>query len=199
MAEEESVMAANYHRGDRSIGRLIGMSALAGALGALARGVYYMIVGAAMGTGPFAIPNLAGASVTGERIRAFDADTTIMGLLLHLLTGALFGVAFGLIVAYAIPRAFRNRTTALVSGLIFGALAYVVSLVVGPAINPLTTQIHNLLGSAHAFIGHLILGAVTSLALYSYRRQPGMSVMFHRETGARDRVAAGHYDRNNLD
>jgi hypothetical protein len=40
---------------------------------------------------------------------------------------------------------------------------------------------------------------VTSLALYSYRRQPGMSVMFHRETGARDRVAAGHYDRNNLD
>lgn len=181
-------MAARVYGDNRSIGRLIGLAALAGAIGALVRGLYYMIVSAANGIGAFAVPNLAGASLTGERTRAFDADTSIGGLLLHLGTGALWGIVFGLAVAYLLPRAFASRNRALVAGLIFGAVAYVVALLIGPAINPLTAQIHPLLGSIHAFIGHLIFGAVTALALYAFRRRSGMSVMFAREAAVRDRA-----------
>jgi uncharacterized protein YacL len=185
-------MAARVYGDNRSIGRLIGLAALAGAIGALVRGLYYMIIGAINGVGAFAVPNLAGAMVTGERTRAFDADTSISGLLLHLGTGALWGIVFGLAIAYLVPRAFASRNRALVTGLIFGAIAYVVDLVIGPAINPLTAQIHPLLGSIHAFIGHLIFGAVTALALYSYRRRPGMSVLFHREAAVHDRDRVVH-------
>ena len=185
-------MAARVYGDNRSIGRLIGLSALAGALGALARGLYYMIIGAINGAGAFSVPNLAGAMVTGERTRAFDGDTSIAGLLLHLVSGALWGVVFGLAIAYLIPRALATRGRAFVTGLVFGVVAYLVNLAIGPAINPLTTEVHSLLGSIHAFIGHLIFGVVTALALHAYRRAPGMAVLFHREAGVRERDRVVH-------
>jgi hypothetical protein len=176
------------YRDDRAIGRLIGMSAVAGAVGALVRGLYYMICGAATGVGPWAIPDLAGSMLTGTRTTAFAAGTSLGGLLLHLVTGAIWGVIFGLVVGYLVPRALATRGRAIVTGLIFGVVAYLIDLAVGPAINPLTAQIHPLIGSINAFIGHLIFGVVTAYSLYAYTDRPGLRVMFARdEARVRDR------------
>ena len=108
-------MAARIYRNDRDMGRLIGMSALAGAVGALVRGLYYMICGAAVGVGPWAVPNLAGSMLTGTRTSVFAAGTSLGGLLLHLVTGAIWGVIFGLVVGYLMPRALATRGRTLVT------------------------------------------------------------------------------------
>lgn len=179
------------YRDDRSVGRLIGLSALAGVIGALVRGLYYMICGAANHVGAWAVPNLAGSMLTGIHTRAFEAGTSFGGLFLHLVTGAIWGVVFGLVISYLAPRALATNTRTLVTGLIFGVVAYLVDLAIGPAINSYTTNIHPLIGSTNAFIGHLIFGLVTAYSLYAYRDRTGLRVMFAREGAGvtdRDRV-----------
>ena len=169
-----------------SIGRVLGLAALAGAIGALVRGLYYMVVSVAMGLTPWAVPNLAGSMLTGEVTTAFEPATFLGGLALHMLTGAAWGVVLGLALAYLMPGALRSSGVAALVGLAFGSLTYFWDNLVGPLINPVTPLVHAMVSSGQVFIGHLIFGVVTALALRAWRRRTGLSVTFAPEA----RVAA---------
>jgi hypothetical protein len=129
--------------------------------------------------------------LTGIHTRAFDAGTSFGGLFLHLVTGAIWGVVFGLAIGYLVPRALATSSRTAITGMIYGVVAYLVDLAIGPAINANTVNIHPLIGSVNAFVGHLIFGLVTAYTLYSYAGRPGFRVMFARDEARvadRDRI-----------
>lgn len=56
-----------------------------------------------------------------------SAGTALLGVLIHLTTGAAYGAVFGLVV----PRLHLGRGAVLVAGLAYGAVVFVVSAFVG--------------------------------------------------------------------
>ena len=182
-------------RHDRVPARVGALAMAAGALGALAKALYLMTVSAMQGHGFFTVPNLSGAFYTSATPVPLDfaGGTTLMGVLMHLVTGAFWGLIFGAIVAYLLPQAIRTNGRAALSGLVFGLVVYLVSMAIGPSFNYLTSLTNPLLGALHPLVGTLIFGVVTALAFRAFTRRREYSVMFAPETATvadRDRV---HY------
>ena len=172
-------MAARIYRDDRNIGGLIGMAAVAGAVGALLRGLYFMITGAATGAGAWSVPDLAGRLLTGTVTNGFSAGTSLGGLVLHLVTGAVWGAVFGLVIGYLIPRALSTNARTAITGVVFGVVTYFLSQLIGASLG--TGVPDALIGTVNAVIGHLIFGVVTAYTLRSYSHRPGVRVAFARD------------------
>lgn len=186
-------MVMRDRRYDRVPARVGGLAMLAGALGALAKAIYLMTVSAIQGHGFFTVPNLSGSFYTTAvpTPTTFEAGTTLMGVLMHLVSGAVYGLIFGAIVAYLVPRAISTAGRTAITGLVFGLVAYLVSLALGPTVNYMTTLVNPLLGSIHVLVGHLIFGLVTAFAFRAYARRREFSVIFAPEMAPvadRDRV-----------
>lgn len=186
-------MVTHERRNDRVPARVGALAMAAGALGALARAIYLMTVSAIQGHGFFTVPNLSGSFYTSTipTPLGFDAASTLVGVLMHVLTGAFYGLIFGAIVAYLLPQAIRTNGRAAVSGLVFGLVTYLAFMALGPSFNYLTTLVNPLLGGLHPLIGTLIFGVVTALAFRSFTRRREYSVIFapdHAVVADRDRV-----------
>lgn len=186
-------MVTRERRYDRVPARVGGLAMLAGALGALAKAIYLMAVSAMQGHGFFTVPNLSGSFYTNAipTPTTFEAGSTLMGVLMHLVSGAVYGLIFGAIVAYLVPRAISTTGRTAISGVVFGLVAYLVSLAIGPSFNYMTTLVNPLLGSIHPLIGHVIFGLVTAFAFRAYARRREYSVIFAPDMATvadRDRI-----------
>lgn len=186
-------MVTRERRYDRVPARVGGLAMLAGALGALVKAIYLMAVSAMMGHGFFTVPNLSGAFYTSTipTPTTFHGPSTLMGVVMHLATGAFFGLILGAIVAYLVPRAISNNTRTAITGVVFGLVCFLINLTIGPSINYLTTLVNPLVGTANVLISNLIFGLVTAFAFQAATRRREYSVIFAPEMATvtdRDRV-----------
>ena len=96
--------------------------------------------------------------VQGEAAMKAGTANPALGLLVHAVLSAAFGVAFALIA----PRFATNGTVAL-AGTIYGALLYVVNFLV---IAPLAFPIFEMANQPFELVVHVLFGTLLSLAFF---------------------------------
>lgn len=152
--------------------------AIAGAVMLVYTGLSTGIAGAGMWLHPQAlISPLGGAALP---IPGYDAITATVGIALHLLSAAAWGLAYGAFLAilstYGPQAMVRSWTVAVLMGLGWGVAVYaLMGLLISPLVNPQAF----LLNPVTYFVAHLIFGLVTALTLTSLsRRARAMRVTF---------------------
>lgn len=131
-------------------------AALAGIAGGAAMGLFEAIATASLGRGLLAPLELIGASHPIAR-----AHPVLVGLAMHLTTAAFWGTRLGIVVTAAPPRLF-DGWRALACGILWGAAVWVLmGKIVGPLANPLVASAPE----PQFFLGHLVYGVVSVLAL----------------------------------
>ena len=170
-----------------SLGRAILVGAGAGILASLVMAAYAMIAGWAKGAGFFtplyhiaslwASPNTMMTSmkdaVAGNPFH-FEFGPALLGMVIHMMTAAMYGAVFGLIVAR-----LRLGTAALAgAGLLWGAVIFALSafiaLPIAAALFGSGDQIANMAemaGWGTFFIEHLLYGLVLGLLVALDRRR----------------------------
>jgi hypothetical protein len=130
--------------------------ARAGALGAVAMGLFMMLVTASRAGGFWTTLQLIGASVLGDEHRS--AGAAVLGLFIHLAVGATLGAIYALLARRQKGKIF-NVMLALVFGVaVFAPMTYLLLPIVDPI---MYRTIH--LGVL--FMGHVVYGLVTGLAM----------------------------------
>lgn len=161
----------------------------AGALGGLVKAAYLMAASWVLGAGLWTPANLAGATFVPFRppVGAFAGVASVTGLALHVVTGAVWGLLFGAI-AVARPGLLRSMPRAVASGLALGLVFAAVAFLTGPFFNPYSPGINALLGFLPPFVGNLIFGVVTALALRAWLGRGRMTIVMAPEqpVGAED-------------
>lgn len=112
----------------------------------------------------------------------YDNFTIGIGVALHLLAAAAWGVGYAAFLALLStygPRAMaRSWTVAVLLGLGWGVAVYaIMGLAIAPAINPQAFWLNPMT----YFVSHLVFGLVTGLALTSLSRRKRVSVTFAPE------------------
>jgi len=155
-----------------------GKALLAGVLGALMFGAYEMLAAAATRMGLWRPITMIGATFEGlEPASQFEPGAVLMGIVLHLTTGAFWGLAYGGI-ALLVPSVLRSVGGAVGSGLVYGiAVWLVMGLFIGPIINPALKNAEPI----SYFLGHLVYGIVTGVLLYSMAARSDFRVASQRE------------------
>lgn len=170
----------------RSLGVGLLYGAGAGAVASIAMGIYAMVASLMKDTGFFTpLHHIASVLVDpADMMRSMDramtgADsfeisvgTALLGLLIHVVTGAAYGALFGLIVA----RLDLGAAVLAVAGLVWGGVVFVVSSFVGlplaaevfgvedgPMGNPIA-DMPEMAGWGTFVIEHLLYGLVVGLA-----------------------------------
>lgn len=155
-------------------------SAVAGIIGALVMGIYSMMTALAAGGTLWAPLNMIATAVPAFRPMTpdFDFGPTMTGLLIHMATGALWGLALGALAAYG-PQLIRGFGFALATGIGLGIVAWLVTgLLIGPVVAPAMLMANPL----NYFISHLIFGVTTALVLSAWiGRKEQHTVVFARE------------------
>src|SRR5438128_12307130 len=82
---------------------VIKAGAVAGIIGGVLMAVWGMFATLAHGLGPFAVPQLIGASFRGPEALLQGPVTVVIGVAIHLVTSALFGVLFATLVRRDTP------------------------------------------------------------------------------------------------
>jgi hypothetical protein len=170
-----------------SLGRAIFVGAGAGILASLIMALYAMIAGWAKGAGFFtplyhiaslwASPNTMMASMedgmAGNPFH-FDSGPAVLGVAIHMMTAAMYGAVFGLLVARV-----RLGTAALAgAGLVWGAADFALNAFIGlpiaAALFGSGDQIANMAemaGWSTFIIEHLLYGLVLGLLVALDRRR----------------------------
>lgn len=129
-----------------------------GVIGALVMGLFFMIVAAARGMGFWTPPKLISAVFLGSSAVFAGAGAVILGLVIHMIMGAVLGVIY----AYLIPRNISFAMDVLM-GLAYGALIYfVMTYAVLPWANPL---MYAAVDRGWFFVYHLAFGLTLSLVV----------------------------------
>lgn len=122
------------------VGGALAAGAVAGALASIAMGMYAMVAGLVNGTGfftplhhiaslwasPDAMMGSMEAAMGGNDFR-ITAGTAVLGAVIHMMTGAMYGAVFGLVLS----RLHLGRGALLAAGLAYGGLVFVMSAFVG--------------------------------------------------------------------
>jgi hypothetical protein len=170
-----------------SLGRAIFVGAGAGILASLIMALYAMIAGWAKGAGFFtplyhiaslwASPNTMMASMedgmAGNPFH-FDSGPAVLGVAIHMMTAAMYGAVFGLLVARV-----RLGTAALAgAGLVWGAAVFALNAFIGlpiaAALFGSGDQIANMAqmaGWGTFIIEHLLYGLILGLLVALDRRR----------------------------
>jgi uncharacterized membrane protein YagU involved in acid resistance len=171
---------------NRSLGEIVGFGILAGVVAALIMGVYALVASAWMGQGFFtplygiASPLIGGKEMETSMMQGvyFNFGPALLGLIVHLLWGGLYGAIFGLIWS----RVGGSGAPAIAAGVVYGLVVMVfMSLVVLPLVGAggMPAMIGYSFGIEHALFG-LVLGLWPSV-------QPGLfpraSVLRPRNAG----------------
>ena len=161
--------------------------AVAGVLASIVMGMYAMVAGLVNGTGFFtplhhiaslwAAPDAMMASMEAAMAGndfTITVGTAVLGALIHMMTGAMYGAVFGLIVS----RLHLGRGPLLGVGLVYGGLVFVMSAFVGlplaAAVFDAGDPIRNMAemaGWTTFAVEHLLFGlALAALLSLSHRR-----------------------------
>ena len=131
-------------------------SASAGMLGGLAMRAYEMMAAWSIGPGLLAPLELIGATHPFAGMHA-----ALVGAGMHLVTAAFWGTKSGSILRAA-PREFLKPPGAVLTGLAWGIGVWIVmGKIVGPLLNPMIARAPE----PHFFVGHVVYGVVSALAL----------------------------------
>ena len=167
-------------------------AAISGLLGSVGLGIYMMFVSAATFSGWFTPLNRIATTFHAFRPYShnFQIGPSLTGLVLHLVTGAFWGLVYGVILAFLLPPLFRSYDAggraelpegaspgmfdltrsyagALYLGLIYGVVVYVMmGLWIGSSLAPALRAVEG----ATFLIGHLVYGVITTLCLYGWTR-----------------------------
>jgi hypothetical protein len=137
-------------------------AAMAGVLGGVAMGLYEIASASSVGPGLLAPLELIATPHPFAR-----AHPVLIGLAIHLVTAGFWGTRLGIIAAVA-PRRLLHGVGGTLAGLVWGAGVWVVmGKIVGPLINPVIAGAPE----PHFFVGHLVYGVVSVLALGALTRR----------------------------
>jgi hypothetical protein len=143
----------------------------AGAVGGLVMGSYLMAAMGVLGKGFFTPLNLVAAAFPPFRpvLSGFQPKAALLGLALHLLMSAAWGLVLGGIARRVFPNLFRGAWSQVAVGLALGFLAWAVTgLRLGPAVDPVLDAVP----AVHAFVAHLAYGLATATVLWAWSGSP---------------------------
>lgn len=130
----------------------------AGVVAAIVMIVFAMIVFSVRGQGFFTPLKVIGALFMGAEALVYDVWSSVLGLGIHLVTGAFFGVIFALVV-----RRVQTTSLRLAAGLAYGAVIFLVmTLFILPWANPVMAVA---IQPSWFFLYHLAYGFVLPLML----------------------------------
>jgi hypothetical protein len=180
-----------------ALGRALGIGAVAGVIGAVVMAAFAMIAAATYQHHGFFTPMYHIASLvlsprymmaSAQHAMAGDAFTLFggplaIGLLIHVVVGAGYGLVFGLLVGALRP----VREAIVPAGLLFGAVALAFSWFVGlpaaaaafdagPPIRDMPAMAGSVTFSVEHLVFGLVLGAVTAALWPAVRRTPAVAV-----------------------
>lgn len=159
MARMETTRRPEVTHGTREDTRYtVGAGIGAGILAALVMGLFLMIVFAARGQGFWSPVVLIGAVFLGEDALVWQFWSGVLGMGIHLVLGAIFGVLFA-----AMVRGVRAYAVRVAAGLAYGAVLFLVmTYLVLPWANPYLALA---IEPGWFFLAHLLFGLVLPLAM----------------------------------
>ncbi len=133
-----------------NISSRLAAGAVAGIIGGILMAMFEMFYhGAITGMGVFTMPNMIATNANFEMHHDFGMYTMV-GMIMHLVFSAFLGMAWGAVFSRT-----PSKTTALVGGLLFGYIMYLVMFyLVMPPINPMFEGARGMV----QIIAHLIFG-----------------------------------------
>lgn len=134
---------------------------LAGLIGGIVMAMFMMMVTALTGMG-FLAPLYAIAATFNHAwamTKGFDLTPILVGLMLHMVNSAVFGLIFALLVARLLPRALA-LPAATMAGMVWGLILLAVNqLIVLPSVDaPMVAATSSIFG--WWLVGHLMYGVV---------------------------------------
>jgi hypothetical protein len=143
---------------------------IAGVLAAAVMALVMMTVMASRGLGFWTFLNVIGATFPSFRppSAGFDPVATFAGTFMHLLTGAVWALPYG-VVAWAIaPRMVERYLPAVFTGVLWGALVY---LLMGRLIGRLIDPAVAMLPQGLYVVAHLVFGGVMAAVIAAGARR----------------------------
>jgi uncharacterized membrane protein YagU involved in acid resistance len=170
-----AVVATTSGQAERVAARL-----LRGAVGGILAGMVFAAVTmwfADSTGGKVTMPlHMISTIVKGDKAMAAGTTSVGLGLLVHLVLSALFGVLFAL----AVPRLRSNGTVAL-AGTLYGVVLYVVNFLV---LAPLAFTVFQNANQPFELFAHMVFGTLLSFAFFSSGARRGEPVLaIHRARG----------------
>lgn len=153
----------------------VGAGISAGIVGALVMSLFAMIVFAFRGQGFFTPLQVMGALFMGGSALTYELWSTLLGLGIHMVTGAVFGVLFALLA-----RPITSQSMRMAAGLAYGAVIFLVmTYLVLPWANPIMAMA---IEPGWFFLYHLAFGLVLPLML---PRRDHVRVSYHSRSEVR--------------
>jgi hypothetical protein len=158
----------------RNTSYTVGAGIGAGMVAALVMGILAMIVFGARGQGFFTPLQVIAAVLMGSDALVYTFWSTLLGLGIHLITGAFFGALFALIA-----RPIRTQSMRMAAGLTYGTVVFLVmTYLVLPWANPIMAAA---IEPGWFYLYHLAYGAVLPLML---PRRATVTTTYRRESRA---------------
>ena len=114
--------------------------------------------------------------VKGDQAMAAGTTSPALGVVVHVMLSALFGMAFAL----AVPR-FRTNGTVALAGTVYGLLLYVVNFLV---LTPLVFTTFRMANQPFEVFAHLVFGTLLSFAFFGSGVRRGEPVLAIRRRSA---------------
>lgn len=114
--------------------------------------------------------------IKGEGAMAAGTASPSLGMLVHLVLSAVFGIAFAVVAP-----SFRTNGTIAIAGTIYGGLLYVVNFLV---VTPLAFPIFQNANQPFEVVVHLLFGLVLSLGFFGSGVRAEESVVSLRRVAA---------------
>ncbi len=111
----------------------------------------------------------------GDKAMAAGTTSVGLGVLVHLVLSALFGMLFAL----AVPRLRSNGTVAL-AGTVYGAVLYLVNFVV---LAPLAFTVFQSANQPFELFAHVVFGTLLSFAFFRSGARRGEPILAIRRAG----------------
>lgn len=150
-----------YPRQNYVIGIPATIGLVSGIIGSLAIVIVVTTVVVATGGDTWLAPRIIASSLMGSGAES-GAGAVILGTLIHVVTGSVYGLLFAMVMP-KMPRPFW-----IVAGLLFGVATWVLSLAIfGALINPIGISIGVYMGVL--LLAHVVFGLVLGLTGATYK------------------------------
>ncbi|MBO9539748.1 hypothetical protein J7643_04050 [bacterium] len=169
----------------------LGEGAIAGMLGGAVYGLYEAFALRPRGMGRWGHMNAIGATLPWYRPVQDDFrwGPSGTGIVLHAMTSAIGGAAYGTLLGTYDPAHARSLGREALTGLGWGAAFWATwGLLIGPSLDP--AMLKTMARDRNFFLGHLIYGTITGLVLASLLRRRARGASRDRREPAGVKVTA---------